>query len=166
MLPLIKKIWKVNLIPEDWKLGSIITLPKKVNLTQCSNWRGITFLNTITKIIAPIIQLEIQLRNKQAGCRPGCFCIDSMHTIGIIAEQSTELSLLSYLTFIDFRKSFDGPLQQAIWRTSNDRDVPKGFIIIIQELNRKASSAVIHNRVSNKPFKLTAGGDRYVPSLR
>ena len=30
-------------IPEDWKMGLIVKLHKKGDLSNCNNWRGITF---------------------------------------------------------------------------------------------------------------------------
>ena len=71
--PLLKKVWESGQIPMDWKHGLIIKLPKKGDLTECSNWRGITLLNIIGKILATIIynrlkeELEPKMRPEQAG---------------------------------------------------------------------------------------------------
>jgi len=35
------RVWKLEEVPEDWKNGIIIPLPKKGDLTRCTNWRGI-----------------------------------------------------------------------------------------------------------------------------
>jgi len=35
------KIWEVNEIPDDWKEGYLIKLPKKGDLKECKNWRGV-----------------------------------------------------------------------------------------------------------------------------
>jgi hypothetical protein len=39
--PLCKKVWESGQIPSEWKQGRIIKLPKKGDLTECRNWRGI-----------------------------------------------------------------------------------------------------------------------------
>lgn len=36
---LFKKIWTSKEMPNDWKHGHLIKLPKKGNLKECSNWR-------------------------------------------------------------------------------------------------------------------------------
>ena len=35
------KIWETNQVPDDWKEGYSIKLPKKGDLKECKNWRGI-----------------------------------------------------------------------------------------------------------------------------
>jgi len=45
--PLLKKVWNSGQIPNEWKEGLIIKLPKKSDLTEYRNWRGITLRNTI-----------------------------------------------------------------------------------------------------------------------
>jgi hypothetical protein len=42
--PLLKKIWEEENIPNDWKEGYIIKLPKKGDLSLCKNYRGIMLL--------------------------------------------------------------------------------------------------------------------------
>ena len=39
---LLAKVWSHETIPNDWKKGLIIKLPKKGNLKECKNSRGIT----------------------------------------------------------------------------------------------------------------------------
>jgi hypothetical protein len=46
-----KKIWDKGEIPRDWKEGIIVKVPKKGDMTECSNWRGITLLNTNSKLL-------------------------------------------------------------------------------------------------------------------
>jgi len=37
---LFNMIWQDLKVPEDWKKGVIIKLPKKGSLKYCNNWRG------------------------------------------------------------------------------------------------------------------------------
>ena len=53
--PLLDKIWNKEQIPETWKKGLIIKLPKKGNLKKCKNWRGITLLPIVSKVLGRII---------------------------------------------------------------------------------------------------------------
>ena len=38
-------VWHTVKIPEEWKCGVIVELPKKGNLSDCDQWRGITLDN-------------------------------------------------------------------------------------------------------------------------
>jgi hypothetical protein len=53
LYPLLKKIWKEK-IPEEWE-GLIIKIPKKGDLSNCNNWRGITLLSILSKILTRVI---------------------------------------------------------------------------------------------------------------
>ena len=74
---LLEKVWKHEKIPDKWKRGLIIKLPKKGNLKECKNWRGITLLSVVGKILGRIVidqirnGVDIRLRNEQAGYRKG-----------------------------------------------------------------------------------------------
>lgn len=104
--PLLKTVWESGRIPNDWKHGLIIKLPKKGDLTECSNWRGITLLNIIGKILATIIhnrlkeELEPKMRPEQAGFRANRACVDHINTLQITAEQSVEFFSPLQLVFI------------------------------------------------------------------
>ena len=41
---ILQDIWENETSPDDWNTGVIIKLPKKGNLGDCNNWRGITLL--------------------------------------------------------------------------------------------------------------------------
>ena len=48
---LFNKVKEVGVAPTSWNKGLIVKLPKKGNLRECTNWRGITLLPVISKII-------------------------------------------------------------------------------------------------------------------
>jgi hypothetical protein len=67
-------------IPQEWKKGLLVKIPKKADISNCDNWRGITLLsipNTVfTRVILNRIkgELETKLRNEQYGFRPQRSC--------------------------------------------------------------------------------------------
>ena len=74
---LIDTIWSLEKVPLKWKRGLIIEIPKKGNLRECKNWRGVTLLPVASKILGRItikrirIGIDHRLRNEQAGFRSG-----------------------------------------------------------------------------------------------
>ena len=77
VMNLLEKIWNKEEIPETWRKGLIIKLPKKGNLKKCKNWRGITLLPIVSKVLGRIIidrireGIDSRLRKEQAGFRKG-----------------------------------------------------------------------------------------------
>nr|CAI5849928.1 unnamed protein product [Callosobruchus analis] len=71
ILPLIKHIWIQEVLPTEWPNGIIIKIPKKGDRKDCCNWRGVTLLCSINKILASVMyqriysKVEEQLRNEQ-----------------------------------------------------------------------------------------------------
>ena len=71
------KVREQEQIPEDLHWGLIVKLPKKGDLTKCSNWRGITLMVVAAKVLGRMIITQIRdgidnkLHQEQAGFRKG-----------------------------------------------------------------------------------------------
>src|SRR6218665_311638 len=87
-------IWTTGRIPTTRKDGIIIPLPKKGDLRECANWRGITLWSIPGKIMAKVMlncvrhAVDEQLRQEQAGFRPGRFCVEQIFTLRQIIEKT------------------------------------------------------------------------------
>jgi len=55
LYPLFEKIWEEEEIPTDWKEGYLIKIPKKGDLSNCSNYRGITLLSVPGKVFNRVL---------------------------------------------------------------------------------------------------------------
>ena len=64
-------VWRDEKTPRKWRKGLIVKLPKKGNLKECKNWRGITLLSVVSKVMGRIviyrlrIGVESKLRQEQ-----------------------------------------------------------------------------------------------------
>ena len=89
-------VWKTEKMQSDWRKGTIVNLPKKGDLSDCNNCRGITLLSVPGKIFCSILLNRIRSavervpREEQAGFRPGRSCIDQIFALINILEQSNE----------------------------------------------------------------------------
>ena len=57
---ILQNIWATELAPEPWKTGLIVKPPKKGNLTDPNNWRGIMLLSVTSKVLSKIILTRIR----------------------------------------------------------------------------------------------------------
>ena len=161
--PLLDKIWNDEEIPADWKKGLLVKLPKKGDLSQTTNWRGITLLSIPSKILTRVMldrmkdALDSRLRDEQAGFRKERSCTDQIATLRMIIEQSIEWNSSLYMNFVDFRKAFDSVDRDVAWKILRHYGLPEKFINIIKTLHNDFSCQVIHNGSLTEPFDVTAG---------
>jgi hypothetical protein len=149
----LKKAWNAGQIPNGWKQGLFIKLPKEGDLTECRNWGGITVLNKIGKILATLIEeLEPKMRPEQAGFRSNKACADHINTLQIIVEQSAEFRSPLPLIFIDFQQAFDTLVHNAIWQALNEKGVPQKIISIIQAIYDQSTCNILHKNLLSEPI--------------
>ena len=72
-----QQIWKTQQWPKDWKKSVFISIPKKGNAKERSNYRTIALISHATKVMLKILQARLQqymnrkLPGVQAGFRKG-----------------------------------------------------------------------------------------------
>ena len=161
--PLLSKIWEQEQVPEEWKRGHLVKLPKKGDLSSCNNWRGIMLLSIPGKVLSRIIlerlktALDKTLRDEQAGFRQDRSCTDHIATMRIIIEQSLEWQTPLYTVFVDFQKAFDSVDRNIIWRLMHHYGFPQKFVTIIQQMYEDATCQVIHDGKLTEPFTVQTG---------
>ena len=70
-----QQIWKTPQWPQDWKRSAFISIPKKGNAKECSNYHTIALISQASKVILKILQARLQqymnheLPDVQAGFR-------------------------------------------------------------------------------------------------
>ena len=87
-----------KVFPDDWKMGVITPIPKPGNLLLKTNWRPITILNTLGKLLEKIIHLQTstylkpnKVDAKRTNMVTGCVYIDyqkAFDTIGDVHSKS------------------------------------------------------------------------------
>jgi hypothetical protein len=157
------QIWQEEKYPNDWNKGILIKLPKKRDLSNCNNWRGIALLPIVSKVFSRIILNRIQgpvnkkIRKEQAGFRASHSCIDHINTLRIIIEQSTEWKTGLYVTFMDFEKAFDSLNSKKIWRILKEYRIPHKIINLVKEMYQDSTLHILHEGALSKPIVANSG---------
>ena len=72
-----QQIWRTQQWPQDWKRSVFISILKKGNAKECSNYRTIAVISHASKVMLKILQARFQqymkreLPDVQAGFRKG-----------------------------------------------------------------------------------------------
>ena len=158
-----QKIWDGEQAPEEWSTGIIVKLPKKGDLGNCNNWRGITLLPMTSKVFTRIILNRVKdaadsiIRQEQAGFRKGRSCIDHIFTLRQILEQSTEWNSPIYTMFIDFTKAFDSLHRESLWKILRHHGIPVKMVSVIKLLYQDMKCQVICDGQLTDSFTVRTG---------
>jgi sorting nexin-29 len=134
---LIVQIWRLEKIPEEWKLGVIHPIYKKGDKMQC-DYRGITLLNVAYKIFTALIhkrlseKAEDKIGDYQMGFQANRSTIDNIHIIRQIFEKCYEFGIELHNIFIDFKMAFDKLNRQSISDCLSVLAIPKKLIRLIK----------------------------------
>lgn len=110
LLKLIQDVWRERAVVGDWRHAEIVLIPKKGDLKLCDNWRGISLLDVVGKIMARIVQERLSaiaeqlLPESQCGFRKGRGCTDMIFTARQLIEKSREHAGKLFILFVDLKK--------------------------------------------------------------
>ena len=160
---LFTKIWNEGSFPKDWKEGHLVKLPKKGDLSNCNNYRGIALLSIPGKVFNRIVLERIKaavdekLREEQAGFRKNRSTIDQIATLRIIVEQSIEWKSSLVVNFVDYEKAFDSLDRTTLWKIMRHYGIPGKLVTLVKELYEGSSCRVLHEGQLTDSFNIITG---------
>jgi len=160
---LFNTIWEEERVPEDWCGGLIVKLPKKGDLTTCGNWRGITLMSTIAKVMGRILIMRIaagtdaELRKEQAGFRKGRSTTEQIFVLRNIVEQVVEWNSSLYLCFVDYEKAFDSIHRSTLWKIMRCYRIPPKIVRMVQVMYTNCTSVVVDGDGRTEWFEVKLG---------
>ena len=122
--------------------------PKKGDLGQTSNYRGITLTSIAAKIYNSLLLNRIQpemekiLRRNQNGFRKGRSTIGQILTVRRIIEGVKARQIPATLLFVDFSKAFDSVHRGKMEKILLAYGIPKEIVTAIMILYRNTNSKV------------------------
>jgi len=130
LLRICQLVWRTETTPAEWSKGIILPLPKKGDLSYCSNNRGITLLDVAGKVFFTILLLRVKdvvderMRENQAGFRKGRSCQDQILSLNLIIEKCIDQQLPCLINFIDFKAAFDSVHRPTLWEILRVYGIP------------------------------------------
>lgn len=112
---LLSRMWSCSHVPKRWELAELVSIGKKGDLTQRTNYRGISLIETLVKIMVKLVARRVSTKLEdskwfaveQAGFRTREECMGQtvalLETLHRRAVQGKGTALM----FIDFKKAYD-----------------------------------------------------------
>jgi len=156
-------IWKEGRMSKEWKKSILVTIPKKGNATECSNYRTIALVSHIGKLMMTVLtrrlqgQVEEHLTAEQAGFWKDRSTIQQILALRLIAEKAKSKGRTIYNYFVDFQKAFDYGATLAILQSYG---VGTRLIDLLKNTNENAQAAVRVNNELGEWFNDRKGPDK------
>ena len=135
-----QQIWKTQQWPQDWKRSVFISIPKKGNAKECSNYHTTAFISHARKVKLKILQARIQryvnceLPDIQAGFRKGRVTRDQIANVRWIIEKAREFQKIIYFCFIDYAKAFGCMDHNKMWKILKEMGIPDHLTCLLRNL--------------------------------
>jgi len=171
---LCNKAWHEGTIPEEWGKSILVPIPKKGDLSNCSNYRTISLINHTGKVLLTVLlnrlksYLDPYLSEEQAGFRKDRSTVHQILVLRLLAEKAKRQGKKIYNCFIDFQKAFDTIKHKIIWAMLKSYGVETKIITLLQNIYKKSQSAVRIGNDYGEWFQTDVGtrqGDPLSPLL-
>ena len=118
-------------IPPRWNSCALVTILKKGDPKNLSNYRGIALIRVCVKIVTIIINQRIRtgletknfIRSEQAGFRSREECVGQACALYDVIQRRLSEGKPTYATFIDFKKAYDLVPHEALLRKLHNAGV-------------------------------------------
>ena len=154
---------KFGKTPRDWQTGVIISIFKKGDREQCTNYRGISLLSLPVKVYAKCLEskcreiVESKLEDGQCGFRPRCTTTNQIFTLKQIFEYYWEYGKHLFACFVDLEKAHDRVPRDILWKVLQEYGVGGQLLRAIKSLYCRPEVCVRVNDKQSKPFQVGVG---------
>lgn len=145
--------------------GVLLPLHEKGSQTNAENYRGITLLSVLGKILTCVVnnrldnwaemyRIYVEAQNgfwTGRGTTDSCFILYNM--INDFLNQGDKL----YAFFIDFSKAFDYEIHDNLWFKLFNIGLGGKIVNIIRSMYRSVRTKVVNNNESSESFPCTLG---------
>ncbi|OMJ27037.1 LINE-1 retrotransposable element ORF2 protein [Smittium culicis] len=147
---LIKEIWDNESIPEQLDPSVVVPIPKKGDMREPNNYRGISLIPTLSKVVSKIIARRLcKIENKydilakeQAGFRSREECVAQATTLYEVVRRRKISGLSTWIGFIDFAKAYDRVPHEALLKKIRACGIGGKVYRIIEALYRSPKMCV------------------------
>jgi hypothetical protein len=112
-------IWNKEDLPHQWKESIVVTIYKKGDKTDCSNYRGISLLTTSYKILSNILLSRLIP-----------YADDFLYPSN--TGEKYDYNGAVHQLFIDFKKAYDSVRREALYNILIEFGIPRNLVGLIR----------------------------------
>ena len=137
---LCNEIYNTGYWPKDLKESIFIPIPKKPKATRCQEYRTISIMSQVTKLLLKIVmdrmkmKVEAELDDAQSGFRQGKGTREGLLNLRLICERHLEVQKDVYICFLEYEKAFDRVRHEPLIQCLREIGVDGKDIKIIRNL--------------------------------
>ena len=143
-----QQICKTEQCPQDWKRSVFITIPKKGNAKECSNYYTIALISHASEVMLKILQARLQqyvnceLPYVQAELRKGRRTRGQIANLRWIIKKAREVQENIYFCFIDYAKAFDCVDHNKLWKILKQMGILDHLTCLLRNLYASQEATV------------------------
>ena len=140
-----------------------MTISKKGNAKECSNYCTIALISHISKVMLKTFQARLQqdmnneLPDIQAGFRKGKETRDQIATIRWIIKKAREFHKNIYFCFIDYAKAFDCVNHNKLWKILKEMGISDHLTCLLRNLYADQEATVRTGHGTTDCFQIGKG---------
>ena len=163
ILEVFNKLLRDGSCPNVWKDVIIAILFKKGAIHDCNNYRGLSLISHIGKVLECMIYnrlvtlAEKTLPEAQCGFRVNRSTADCIFVSKQLAASCTEKQRRLYKCFVDLTKAYDKVSRDILWDILLKLGVPENVVNLIKALHEGAEAFVRVDGKISDPFGLNNG---------
>ena len=151
------------MIPTEMKHSVFITLPKKPKAMICTEFRTISLMSHVTKLLLKIIQqrmankIDKEVSRLHSAFRSGTGTREGIFNLRTICERATDVQRGVYICFIAYTRAFERVKHFKMIECLSEIGIYEKDLHIISKLYWEQSSSVRTESGMTSEFKIKKG---------
>ncbi|KAJ3659052.1 hypothetical protein Zmor_010761 [Zophobas morio] len=171
---LVAVVWDKEEMPSEWSKRIIIPIHKKRSKSEYENYRGISLLSVVYKILATCIkkrivpQIESSIGEYQCGFSEGRSVIDQIFALREIQAERYDNKLKTHVMFVDFKQAYDKVNREQVYQSMKAIGVENKLIRLVRMTLSNTKTKVKVGGNESREFHVKEGlrqGDPLSPVL-
>lgn len=163
---ILQELWGDSYVPDSLNMASLISIFKKDDPTKPGNYRGISLIDSLIKILITLLtgRLQTVLEEKsifikgQGGFRSKEESVAQALALYEIVKRRQNVHLDTFALFLDYQKAFDTVPHEGLFRKMELMGIRGKMLAFVRSLYRNSSVKVRANDGSHSDsFRLLRG---------